>query len=170
MRHFKIGQGRKVRGQRGHVHSTTIVVVVAVSQHGLWRHTNRNLHTNEWFKRSNFIICAEGMMSNQLHTVVLTVLLFDVLVFLWFSLQSSRRWWSDWAGCGLQRSYVGQVLLCGDDWWQWPMLPAQNPSFVTIGCQKKILLRNIQYYYSNVQPSPHSRDTTLMWHRPTPLS
>jgi hypothetical protein len=55
-------------------------------------------------------------MSNQLHGVVLMVLLFDVLVFLWFSLESSRRWWSDGAGCGLLKSYVGQVLLCGDDW------------------------------------------------------
>jgi hypothetical protein len=92
MRHFKIGRGRKVRGQRGHVCPTTIVVVVAVTQHGLWRHTNLNLHTNEWVKRLNFIVCAEGMMSNQLHGVVLMVLLFDVLVFLWFSLESSRRW------------------------------------------------------------------------------
>ncbi len=33
------------------------------------------------------------------------------------------------------------------------MPPAQNPSFVTIGCQKTVLLRNIQYYCSNVQPS-----------------
>ncbi len=32
------------------------------------------------------------------------------------------------------------------------MLPAQNPSFVTIGCQKTVLLRNTQYYCSNVQP------------------
>jgi hypothetical protein len=55
-------------------------------------------------------------MSNQLHGIVLMVLLFDVLVFLWLSLESSRWWWSDWAGCGLQRSYVGQVLLCGDNW------------------------------------------------------
>jgi hypothetical protein len=30
--------------------------------------------------------------------------------------------------------------------------PAQDPSFVTIGCQKTVLLRNIQYYCSNVQP------------------
>jgi hypothetical protein len=50
MRHFKIGQGRKVRGQKGHVYPTTIVVVVAVARHGLWRHTNRNLHTNERVK------------------------------------------------------------------------------------------------------------------------
>ena len=53
----------------------------AVARHGLWRHTNRNLHTNEWVKKSNFIVCAEGMMSNQLHGIVLMVLLFDVLVF-----------------------------------------------------------------------------------------
>ncbi len=33
------------------------------------------------------------------------------------------------------------------------MPPAQNPSFVTIGWQKTVLLRNIQYYCSNVQPS-----------------
>jgi hypothetical protein len=39
-------------------------------------------------------------MSNQLHSVVLMVLLFDVLVFLWFSFKSSRWWWSDGAGCG----------------------------------------------------------------------
>ncbi len=32
-------------------------------------------------KRSNFIVCAERMMSNQLHGIVLMVLLFDVLVF-----------------------------------------------------------------------------------------
>ncbi len=32
------------------------------------------------------------------------------------------------------------------------MPPALNPSFVTIGCQKTVLLCNIQYYYSNVQP------------------
>jgi hypothetical protein len=82
MRHFKIGWGRKVRGQRGHVCATTIVVVVAVARHGLWGHTNRNLHTNERVKSSNFIVCAEGMMSNQLHGVVLMVLLFDVLVFI----------------------------------------------------------------------------------------
>jgi hypothetical protein len=31
MRHFKIGRGWKVRGQRGHVHPTTIVVVAAVA-------------------------------------------------------------------------------------------------------------------------------------------
>ncbi len=55
-------------------------------------------------------------MSNQLHGIVLMVLLFDVLVFSWFSLESSWRWWSDGAGCGLLRSYVGQVLLCGDNW------------------------------------------------------
>ncbi len=30
---------------------------------------------------------------------------------------------------------------------------ARNPSFVTIGCQKTVLLHNIQYYCSNVQPS-----------------
>ncbi len=82
MRHFKIGRGQKVRGQREHVHSTTIVDVVAVARHGLWRHTNHNLYTNERVKRSNFIACAEGMMSNQLHSVVLLVLLFDVLVFM----------------------------------------------------------------------------------------
>jgi hypothetical protein len=70
-----------MRGQRGHVHPTTIVVVVAVAQHGLWQHTNLNLNTNERVKRSNFIVCAEGMMSNQLHGVVLIVLLFDALVF-----------------------------------------------------------------------------------------
>ncbi len=116
MRHFKIGRGQKVRGQRGHVCPTTIVVKVAVTRYGLWQHTNRNLHTNEWVKRLDFIVCAEGMMSNQLHDVVLMVLLFDVLVFLWFSLESSRWWWSDGAGCGLLRSYVGQVLLCGDNW------------------------------------------------------
>ncbi len=137
MRHFKIGWGWKVRGQRGHVRPTIIVVVVAVAQHGLWQHTNRNRHTNERVKRSNFIVCAEGMMSNQFHGIVLMVLLFDVLVFLWFSLGSSRQWWSDGAGCGLQRSYIGQVLLCGDDWWRWPVLPAQNPSFVTIGAKKQ---------------------------------
>ncbi len=74
-------------------------------------------------------------------------------LFLWLSLESSWRWWSDGAGWGLWRSYVGQVLLCGDDWWQWPMLPTKNPSSVTIGCQKTVLLRNIQYYCSNVQPS-----------------
>ncbi len=152
MRHFKIGWGQKVRGQRGHVCPTTIIVVVADAWHGLWRHTNRNLHTNERVKRSNFIVCAEGMMNNQLHGIVLMVLLFDVLVFLWFSWESSRWWWSDGAGCGLRRSYVGQVLLCGDDWWRWPMPPAQNPSFVMIGCQKTVLLHNIQYYCSNVQP------------------
>ncbi len=152
MRHFKIGWGWKVRGQRGHVRPTTIVVVVAVAWHGLWRHTNRNLHTNERVNRSNFIVCAERMMRNQLCGIVLMVLLFDVLVFLWFSWESSRRWSSDGAGCGLRRSYVGQVLLCGDDWWWWPVPPAQNPSFVTIGCQKTVLLRNIQYYCSNVQP------------------
>ncbi len=72
--------------------------------------------------------------------------------FLWFSLESSWRWWSDGAGCGLRRSYVGQVLLCGDNWWQWPVPLAQNTSFVTIGCQKTVLLCNIQYYCSNVQP------------------
>jgi hypothetical protein len=33
------------------------------------------------------------------------------------------------------------------------MPPAQNPSFVTIGCQKTVLLHNIQYYCSNMQPS-----------------
>ncbi len=92
------------------------------------------------------------MMSNQLHGIVLMVLLFDVLVFLWFSLESWWWWWSDGAGCGLRRSYVGQVLLCGDDWWWWPMPPAQNPSFVRTGCQKTVLLRNIQYYCSNMQP------------------
>ncbi len=156
MRHFKIGQGWKVRGQQGHVRPTTIVVVVVVAQHGLWWHTNRNLHTNKRVKRSNFIVCTEGMMSNQLHGIVLMVLLFDVLVFLWFSLESSWWWWSDWAGCGLRRSYVGQVLMWGDDWWQWPMPPAQNPSFVTIGCQKTVLLCNIQYYCINVQPRPKS--------------
>ncbi len=32
------------------------------------------------------------------------------------------------------------------------MPPAQNPSFVMIGCQKTVLLRNTQYYCSNVQP------------------
>ncbi len=116
MRHFKIGRGQKVRGQKGHVRPTTIVVVVAVARHGLWRHTNLNLHTNEQVKRLNVIVCAEGMMSNQLLGVVLMVLLFDDVVFLWFSLESSRWWWSDGAGCGLWRSYVGQVLLCGDDW------------------------------------------------------
>jgi hypothetical protein len=85
MRNFKIGRGwkvrRKSRVQQGHVHPTTIIKGVAVAQHGLWRHTNRNLHTNERVKRSNFMVCAEGMMSNQLHGVVLMVLLFDVLVF-----------------------------------------------------------------------------------------
>jgi hypothetical protein len=94
---------------------TTIIKGVAVAQHGLWQHTNRNLHTNEQVNRSNFIVCAEGMMSNQLHGVVLMVLLFDVLVFIWFSFESSRRWWSDGAGCGLWRSYVGKVILCGDN-------------------------------------------------------
>ncbi len=54
-------------------------------------------------------------MGNQLHGVVLMVLLFDVLVFLWFFFESSRWWWSDGAGCGLWRSYVGKVILCGDD-------------------------------------------------------
>ncbi len=54
-------------------------------------------------------------MSNQLHGVVLMVLLFDVLVFLWFSFESSRWWWPDRAGCGIWRSYVGKVILCGDD-------------------------------------------------------
>ncbi len=33
------------------------------------------------------------------------------------------------------------------------MPPAQSPSFVMIGCQKTVLLQNIQYYCSNVQPS-----------------
>ena len=80
MRHFKIGRGQKVRGQRGHVRPTTIVVVVAVARHGLWQHTNRTLHTNERVKRLNFIVCAEEMMSNQLHGIVLMVLLFDVIV------------------------------------------------------------------------------------------
>jgi hypothetical protein len=55
--------------------------MVAVAQHGLWQHTTHNLPTNERVKRSNFILCAEGMMSNQLHGFVLMVLLFDVLVF-----------------------------------------------------------------------------------------
>ena len=154
MRHFKIGRGRKVRRQRGQVRPTTIVVVVAVARHGLWQHTNHNLHTNERVKRSNFKVCAEEMMNNQLHGVVLMVLLFDVLVSLWFFLESSRQWWSDGAGCSLRRSYVGQVLLCGDNWWQWPVPLAQNPSFVTIGSQKTVLLCNIQYYCSNVQPRP----------------
>jgi hypothetical protein len=81
MRHFKIGRGQKVRGQRGHVRPTTIIVVVTVAQHGLWGHTNLNLHTHERVKRSNFMVCAEGMMSNQLNGFVLMVLLFDVLVF-----------------------------------------------------------------------------------------
>jgi hypothetical protein len=81
MRHFKIGRGWKVRGQIGHVRPTTIVVVVAVTRHGLWRHTNLNLHTNKQVRRSNFVVCAEGMMNNRLHSVVLMVLLFDVLVF-----------------------------------------------------------------------------------------
>jgi hypothetical protein len=119
MRNFKIGRGwkvrRKARGQKGHVHPTTIIKGVAVAQHGLWRHTNRSLHTNERVKRSNLIVCAEGMMSNQLHGVVLMVLLFDILDFLWFSFESSWRWWSDGAGCGLWRSYTGKVILCGDD-------------------------------------------------------
>jgi hypothetical protein len=119
MRNFKIGRGwkvrRKARGQKGHVHPTTIIKEVAVAQHGLWQHTNHNLHTGERVKRSNFIVSAEGMMSNQLHGIVLMVLLFDVLVYLWFSFESSRRWWSDRAGCGLWRSYVGKVKLCGDD-------------------------------------------------------
>jgi hypothetical protein len=53
-----------------------------VAQHGLWQHTNRKLHTNEQVKRSNFIVCAEGMMSNQLHGIVLMVLLFDVFFFM----------------------------------------------------------------------------------------
>ncbi len=91
-RNFKIGWGWKVRwkvrGQKGFVRPTTTIKGVAVAQHGLWQHTNRNLHTNERVKRSNFIVCTEGMMSNQLHGVVLMVLLFDVLVFLWFSFES----------------------------------------------------------------------------------
>ena len=78
MRNFKIGRGwkvrRKARGQKGHVRPTTIIKGVTIAQHDLWRHTNRNLHTNEWVKRLNFIVCAEGMMSNQLHGVVLMVL------------------------------------------------------------------------------------------------
>jgi hypothetical protein len=32
------------------------------------------------------------------------------------------------------------------------MPPAQNPSFVMIGWPKTVLLRNIQYYCSNLQP------------------
>jgi hypothetical protein len=43
--------------------------------------------------------------------------------------------------------------MCGDDWWQWPMPPAQNPSFVMIGWPKTVIRSNIQYYCSNVQPS-----------------
>jgi hypothetical protein len=43
---------------------------------------------------------------------------------------------------------------------------AQNPSFVTIGCQKTVLLHNIQYYCSNVQPSNQapmpSNDSALL--------
>jgi hypothetical protein len=119
IRNFKIRQGwrvrREVRGQKGQVRPTTIIKGVAVAQHGLRRHTNRNLHTNEGVKRSIFIVCAEGMMSNHLHGVVLMVLLFDVLVLLWCSFESSRRWWSDGAGCDLWRSYVGKVILCGDN-------------------------------------------------------
>ncbi len=120
----------------GAICPTTIVVVVAVAWHGLWWHTNHNLHNNERNKRSNFIVCTEGMMSNQLHGVVLMVLLFDVLVFIWFSLESSQQWWSDGAGCGLRRSYIGQVLLCGDDWWRWPVPPA-IPHLWQFGAKKQ---------------------------------
>ncbi len=82
--------------------------------------------------------------------------------FLCFSLESSWQWWSDGAGCGLRRSNIGQVLLCGEDWWQWPVPPAQNPSFVTTGCQKTVLLHNIQYYCSNVQPRPNAHADSLI--------
>jgi hypothetical protein len=61
-----------VRGQRGHVRPTTIVVVVAVAQHGLWGHTTST---------STPMSGSKDQMRNQLHGVVLMVLLFDVLVF-----------------------------------------------------------------------------------------
>jgi hypothetical protein len=42
------------------------------------------------------------------------------------------------------------------------MPPAQNPSFVTIGWPKTVLLRNIQYYCSNVQPRPFIKVTRMI--------
>ncbi len=58
-----------------------------------------------------------------------------------------------WGWLWLTKVLHWTSITCGDDWWQWPVLLAQNPSFVTIGCQKTVLLLNIQYYCSNVQPS-----------------
>ncbi len=42
------------------------------------------------------------------------------------------------------------------------MPPAQNPSFVMIGCQKTVLLCNIQYYCSNMQPWEGGSETTML--------
>ncbi len=67
--------------------------------------THKPQPPHQWAgQKIKFVVCAEGMMSDQLHGVVLMVLLFDVLVFLWFSFESSRQWWSDGAGCGLWMS------------------------------------------------------------------
>jgi hypothetical protein len=50
-----------------------------------------------------------------------------------------------YGGPTLDKYYCVVTMTCA--------LPARNPSFVMIGCQKTVLLPNIQYYCSNVQPS-----------------
>ncbi len=136
MRNFKIGRGwkvrRKARGQKGHVHPTTIIKGVTVNWHGLCQYTNLDLHTNEQVKRSNFVVCAEGIMSNQLHGIVLMVLLFDVLVFMvlfwvitavvvwwgWLWSMEVLHWKSNtvwWRLLTMTRAAGTKSLIC-DDW------------------------------------------------------
>ncbi len=60
---------------------------------------------HQWAGRKiKFYSLCRGNDEQSIVGVLLMVLLFDVLVFLWLTLESSQQWWSDGAVCGLRRS------------------------------------------------------------------
>ncbi len=137
MRNFKIGWGWKVRrearGQKGHVRPTIIIKGVAVAQHGLWRHTNRNLHTNERVKRSIFFSFRRGNYEQSIArrcldgAVVWCPCFFMVLFWVitsvvvwwgWLWSMEVLRWKSNtvwWRLVTMTRAAGTKSLVC-DDW------------------------------------------------------